>query len=133
MVFIRLRRFTEIKLHWKYQLMKIVWLLVFALCHIHDVDTVQQQEVYLIIIIQLNYFSTWQHSLRTNSNVITGLRLILSAADDPKIAAYLKKQTKDDQILLIDCSGGQYKIVPLLQLFDIQAPKFKTKTKNNHT
>lgn len=112
MVFIRLRRFTEIKLHWKYQLMKIDWLLVFALCHIHDVDTVQQQEVYLIIIIQLNYFSTWQHSLRTNSNVITGLRLILSAADDPKIAAYLKKQTKDDQISLIDCSGGQYKIVP---------------------
>lgn len=44
--------------------------------------------------------------------MITGLRLILSAADDPKIAAYLKKQTKDDQILLIDCSGGQYKIVP---------------------
>lgn len=41
MVFIRLRRFTEIKLHWKYQLMKIDWLLVFALRHIHDEDTVQ--------------------------------------------------------------------------------------------
>lgn len=44
--------------------------------------------------------------------MITGLRLILSAADDPKIAAYLKKQTKDDPILLIDCRGGQYKIAP---------------------